>query len=96
MLDSEYSQRLLHKLSDSFEKVDSIVLIDGQKAYIKSAAVLRIAKHLGGLYPLLFVFVLIPPVIRNYVYDVIARNRSKWFGTNDTCDIITLDEDRFF
>ena len=87
---------LLQEYGESYNKVDSIILIENQNVYIKSAAVLRIAKHLGGLYPLLYAFVIIPPVIRDFVYDVIARNRYKWFGENDACGVNTLDEDRFF
>jgi len=93
--DSKYSQNLLQEFGGIYEKIDSVILIDNQKAYIKSAAVLRIAKNLGGLYSLFYVFIVIPPTIRDYVYDVIAKNRYKWFGKNDTCDIVTLDEDRF-
>ena len=95
-LNSNRSKKLLQEFGESYKKVNSIILIENQKAYSKSAAVLRIAKHLGGLYPLLYMFVIIPPVIRNFVYDVIARNRYKWFGKNDTCGINTPDEDRFF
>jgi len=94
-LDSKYSQNLLQEFGGIYEKIDSVLLVDDQKVYIKSAAVLQIAKHLGGLYPLFYLFVVIPPVIRDYVYDVIAKNRYKWFGKNDTCDIIPPDEDRF-
>ena len=70
MLHSKYSKKLLQEFGESCEKVDCIILIDNQKAYIKSAAVLRITKHLGGLYPLLYVFAIIPPVIRNFVYEL--------------------------
>jgi predicted DCC family thiol-disulfide oxidoreductase YuxK len=31
---------------------------------------------------------LIPRFIRNYLYDVLARNRYKWFGKRDTCLIL--------
>ena len=87
---------LLQEYGESYNKADSIILIDNQKAYFKSAAILRIVKHLGGLYPLLYMFVIIPPVMRNFVYDVIAKNRYKWFGKNDACGVNKPDEDRFF
>lgn len=96
MLHSNRSKKLLQEFGESYKKVDSIILIENQKAYSKSAAVLRIAKHLGGLYLLLYMFVIIPPTIRNFVYDVIAKNRYKWFGKNDACGVNTPDEDRFF
>ena len=96
MLHSNPSKKLLQEFGESYNKADSIILIDNQKAYLKSAAILRIVKHLGRLYPLLYLFIIIPPAIRNFVYDVIAKNRYKWFGKNDACGVNTQDEDRFF
>jgi len=66
-------------------KTDSLVLIENDQAYVKSAAGLRITKYLKGLYPLLMGFIAVPPFIRNAVYDFIARNRYKWFGKSETC-----------
>ena len=64
---------------------DSLVLIENNKAYIKSSAALRLAKHLKGIFPLAFGFIIIPPFIRNCVYDFIAKNRYKWYGKKDSC-----------
>jgi predicted DCC family thiol-disulfide oxidoreductase YuxK len=66
-----------------------MILIMGEKHYIKSTAALTIAKSLSGAYPLLYGFMIIPPFIRNWVYDFIARNRYKWFGKKDRCMIPT-------
>lgn len=69
--------------------VDSIILIKNEKAYIKSTAALLIARQLSGLWPLMYIFIIIPPFIRNFFYDLIARNRYKWFGKSDSCRIPT-------
>jgi predicted DCC family thiol-disulfide oxidoreductase YuxK len=69
--------------------VDSIILLDGAKAYIKSSAALRIASYLSGGWPLLYAFMIVPAVVRNWVYDFIARNRYKWYGKKDSCMIPT-------
>lgn len=67
---------------------DSLVLIENNKAYVKSTAALRIAKKLDGLWHLLFIFILIPRKLRDVVYDFIATNRYKWFGKNeDACTL---------
>ncbi|SNS35855.1 Protein of unknown function, DUF393 [Dokdonia pacifica] len=71
------------------EKVDSIILVDQGKAYTKSSAALRIARSLSGGYPLLAAFLIIPPFLRNLVYDYIARNRYKWYGKKESCMIPT-------
>jgi len=58
----------------------SVLLIEEEKIYTKSSAVLNILKRLDGLWPLLYVFIIVPPFIRNPVYDVIAKYRYRWFG----------------
>lgn len=65
--------------------VDSIVLIENNKAFVKSTAVLRIAKHSGGAWKLGYVFMVVPAVIRNWIYDIIARKRYRWFGKKNVC-----------
>ncbi|WP_271393096.1 thiol-disulfide oxidoreductase DCC family protein [Aequorivita sinensis] len=90
-LQSEIGQELTAKFKIDGSKVDSIILIDGDKHYEKSTAALYIAKHLSGAYPLLFGFIIVPKFIRNAVYDYVARNRYKWFGKKDKCMIPTAE-----
>jgi predicted DCC family thiol-disulfide oxidoreductase YuxK len=68
---------------------DSVVLIKNGKVYKKSSAALEIARHLDGIWPLLYVFKIVPGFIRDTVYDVIAKNRYKWFGRTDACRLPT-------
>lgn len=67
----------------------SVILFYRGKYYKQSAAALHTMRLLGGLWQLLFVFMIIPPFIRNYVYSIIARNRYKWFGKKEECMIPT-------
>jgi predicted DCC family thiol-disulfide oxidoreductase YuxK len=90
-LQSKSGNELLKKYNIDNSTIDSIVLIENNKAYIKSTAVLHIVKHLNRLYPLFYLFIIIPPVIRNGVYDFVARNRYKWFGKQAVC-MIPSDE----
>ena len=62
-LQSEIGQELTSKFNIDTSKVDSIILIDGEKHYEKSSAALRIAKYLSGAYPLLFGFMVVPKFI---------------------------------
>jgi len=71
------------------DKLDSIVLVEGARYYQRSTAALRIARKLRGLWPLLYAFIIIPPFIRNLVYDFIAKNRYRWFGRADSCRMPT-------
>lgn len=71
------------------DKLHSVVLVKGSKVYDRSRAALEIARQLSGLWPMLYVFVIVPGFIRNLVYDFIAANRYKWFGRKDACMIPT-------
>lgn len=84
-LQSSYAVGLLDELGIAEEAPDSIILVEGDRYYSRSAAALRIAKRLRGLWPLLYAFVIVPRFIRDPIYDWIARNRYRWFGKRKTC-----------
>ena len=88
-LQSTVGKKLAAKHHIDLEAVDSIILVTPKKAYIKSTAALHIARHLSGGYPLLAAFLVVPALLRNWVYDFIARNRYRWFGQTDACMIPT-------
>ncbi len=66
---------------------ESVILLEDGKIYEKSTAALRIAKKLDGLWPLVYILHIIPKFVRDPIYDLIARNRYKWFGKKETCMI---------
>lgn len=88
-LQSEVGQELVDRFHIDTDKTDSIILIDEEKAYIKSTAALRIAKELNGGWPLLYGFMILPNFLRNWVYDWVAKNRYRWFGKQESCMIPT-------
>ncbi|HEX6913677.1 MAG TPA: DCC1-like thiol-disulfide oxidoreductase family protein, partial [Chitinophagaceae bacterium] len=51
----------------------------------KSDASLQLTSILGGPWKLTGVFRIFPRVIRNAVYDFVARNRYRWFGKKESC-----------
>jgi len=83
-IQSEAGQELLRKHNVP-ANMDSMILIENDKVYYKSSAALRISRHLQGAWKLLYVFMVVPSPIRNLVYDVIAKNRYKWFGQKESC-----------
>ena len=96
-LQSELGQQFLKDRNMDPSQLDSILLVDPDVAYYtKSAAALRIAKHLSGLYPILFAFIIIPKFIRDKVYDYIAKNRYKWYGKKSECMIPTPEQQSLF
>ncbi|MBN9295527.1 MAG: DUF393 domain-containing protein [Filimonas sp.] len=76
--------------------LDSFLLLEDNKLYSQSTAALRVAKKLNALYPVLYGFIIIPPFIRNGIYNFIARNRYKWFGKRDSCMIPTKELQSLF
>lgn len=83
-LQSEAGQELLQKHNVPAD-IDSMILIENEKVFYKSSAALRICRHLQGAWKLLYALIVIPSPIRNVVYDVVARNRYKWFGQKESC-----------
>jgi predicted DCC family thiol-disulfide oxidoreductase YuxK len=67
--------------------LSSIVVIDRGQVYQRSSAVLRIALRMGGLWPLAYVFILIPAPLRDLVYKWFARHRYQWFGQLAECPL---------
>ena len=65
--------------------IDSLVLIEGQRATVRSTAVLRIFRYLGGFWRILLAGYAIPREIRDSLYDVVAHWRYRVFGRNGTC-----------
>lgn len=84
-LQSDQGIRLLKHYQIDPVITDSLVLIENNTAYIKSSAALRLTKYLKGLYPMCMVFIMVPSIIRNLIYDYIAKHRYQWFGKSDTC-----------
>jgi len=67
--------------------MNSIVLIENGKAYIKSTAVLRICRNLHGMWRFLYLFTILPKRVLDLFYDIIAKNRYRWFGKKTHCKI---------
>lgn len=88
-LQSDAAKELLLQYNSKKITMDSIILIENNAFYEKSTAALRISKKLNGGYKLLYVFIIIPTFIRDWVYNYIATNRYKWYGKKDSCMIPT-------
>lgn len=78
-------------------KLNTIVYAEDDKIYYKSAAVLRIMFHLGGLFKLFSISAtIIPNQIRDFIYTKIANNRYKLFGQSDVCRLPSPEEKNYF
>ncbi len=95
-LQSEAGQALLAQFHIPTESFETFVLVERERYFTKSTAALRVAKGLGHLWPLAYTAIIIPKPLRDLVYDIIAKNRYRWFGKKDQCMVPTPDlSDRF-
>jgi predicted DCC family thiol-disulfide oxidoreductase YuxK len=67
---------------------ETYLLLDGGAVFGKSDGYLRMVAVLGGAWSLWRVFSLIPRLIRDSLYGVIARHRYQWFGKTECCALI--------
>jgi len=86
-LQSEFATDFLKQFQNRPVIEDTMIFYDKGHFSIKSTAVLKITKHLGLPYSAFATFLIIPYPIRDWIYDIIARNRVKWFGTMEQCRV---------
>ena len=67
--------------------IASVILIDQEKVYTKTDAVIQIANRLSGWPKLFRLLKFIPKPMRDFAYDLIAKNRYALFGKKDDCMI---------
>ena len=84
-LQGQYGQATLQKYQLPHDEFNSFMLIENDQLYTRSTGALRMLKHLGGAWSLLYAFIIVPRFIRDAVYNWIARNRYRWFGKKNEC-----------
>ncbi|TAE17616.1 MAG: thiol-disulfide oxidoreductase DCC family protein [Bacteroidetes bacterium] len=88
-LQSDKGQALLQEHNLPTREFDSVIYIRNGKCYQKSTAALYIMRDLGGFWQIFFPLIIVPPFLRNAVYSLIARNRYRWFGRQESCMLPT-------
>lgn len=92
-LQGETALRLLPK--EYLGDLSTVVVWDDGLLKLKSDASVHVFKRIGGVWAALaFLLRICPRFIRDFVYDVIATNRYKWFGRYDSCRLPTTEERR--
>ncbi|HEY0091547.1 MAG TPA: thiol-disulfide oxidoreductase DCC family protein [Flavobacterium sp.] len=87
-LQSDIGQRILKHIGVDAQSLNSVILYEPKVAYFtKSNAVMEISKSLGGAFSLLTIFRIVPKFLRDPFYDLIAKNRYKWYGIKSACMI---------
>lgn len=82
---SPAGSRLMRELGFDSNDAKTFILVEHGKAYVRSEAAIRIARHLRRPWRFLGLVRILPPFVRDGVYDIVARNRYRWFGRRETC-----------
>lgn len=86
-LQSEAGQKILTENKLPAIDPDTFLLLENGKLYSRSTAALRISNKLPWYWKWTQLFWIFPKFIRDGVYNLIARNRYKWFGKKEECMI---------
>ncbi len=84
-LQSDAARRLLKQFDIDVDAMDTVILLDQEKVYERSDAVLHLAGYLKGPVRLLRAGIIVPRFLRNALYDFIAKKRYRWFGQRNEC-----------
>jgi predicted DCC family thiol-disulfide oxidoreductase YuxK len=95
-LQGKTGQKLLQQFNLPANNFNSFVLVCNEKAFTRSSASLRVLKMLGRGWQLFYVFIIVPRLIRDSVYNLLAKSRYKWYGKKESCMVPTPElKDRF-
>ncbi len=86
---SPSGQELLRKHGFDPQDLATVVFIKGGAVHVRSDAALEVARHLRMPWRMFRVLCLVPRQLRDPVYDLIARNRYRWFGKRESCSVPT-------
>jgi predicted DCC family thiol-disulfide oxidoreductase YuxK len=89
-LQSEKSIAILSKYNLDFQSLDTIFVLDHEKIYMRSDAVLVVLSKLSIFWKCLSkIGFIIPKFLRDFLYNIVAKNRYKTFGQYDSCPLPT-------
>jgi predicted DCC family thiol-disulfide oxidoreductase YuxK len=90
-LQSEAGQKLLDQYGLLKDNFNSFILIDDGRVYKSSTAGLRLYNILPWYWKWTQIFWLVPKFARDAVYNLIAKNRYRWFGKKEKCMVPSPD-----
>ena len=68
---------------------DSFYFVEDGLVYEKSTAWFRMVGHLRWPWPWFRAGAIVPRALRDVIYDLVARNRYRWFGRREVCMVPT-------
>jgi predicted DCC family thiol-disulfide oxidoreductase YuxK len=71
---------------------DTVLYIENNKIYSHSEAIIRILYKTGGIYKSAIILLVFPKKFRDLIYNIIAKNRYRWFGRKQQCKMLPNQE----
>lgn len=93
-LQSDTGRALLRGIDLPESYLQSLVLFEDGRTYTRSEAALRVARHLRAPWSWCRAARVMPRPLRDPVYDLVARNRHRWFGSDDEACLVPGEESR--
>lgn len=90
-LQSDIGKKLLNDRNIPIETLETIYLITDTNVYKKSDAIIQITKSLKWVWPFSYILKLLPKLIRDSLYNFVAKNRYFIFGKNNKCPLVPKD-----
>lgn len=90
IIDRDRKNQFKIGLIDEYKNVrkeDSIILVHNGIKYNYSNAVIKSLILIGGIYKFAILLFIFPKSLRDFAYKIIAKNRYRWFGKQNTCPI---------
>ena len=86
-LEGDKGQEIIAKFYLQTKNIDSIILYNNDQIKIKSNAIIEIFYNLHPIFKPILILKIIPSFVLDYLYDIIAMKRYKWFGKRKKCII---------
>ncbi len=95
-LQSDAGREQMSRLGLPQTDLQTVVLVEDGKSFLRSTATLRVCRRLAGLWPLLYALIIAPKPWRDWAYALVAQNRKRWFKGPSACPIMAPELSRRF
>ena len=86
---SPAGQELLQRHGFDPQDLTTFVFIEAGEVHVRSDGALKVVRHLRLPWRMFCVLRAVPRPARDRIYDLVARNRYRWFGKRDGCLVPT-------
>lgn len=87
-LQSEFGESVLKKNNLRTDDYQSVIVLDNDRVFTKSSAIFKVIEQLPN-WRWLGIFKILPSVLLDAIYRLIAQNRYRIFGKRDSCRLPT-------